>query len=149
MPINVTISETGNIYSPYQDEIDKLLEKGNHGLNPIEVEHLNKLIDKNNQWHANHYTGFVNSIPNYPLNIWKKKTNYLIPLIILLWGIYFYYFYKKTKDNRTLSILVMPIVLSIFQIMTLIEVLLISLTILAIWFYIKFINNKHGISGVR
>ena len=52
-PFDVPVSVEGSkAYSPYNDEINRLLEKGEQGIKPSESARLSELVEKNNQWFA-------------------------------------------------------------------------------------------------
>ncbi len=86
-PIELTQREPSNIYSPYLDEINVIQKKTEQGLHPSSPEwkRLDELIEKNNQWHEqDHNENFQNTTISLRVS-WKKKSNYMSPVIMLLW----------------------------------------------------------------
>jgi len=75
-PVEIAVRETGKINSPYQGEIDRLLEKGNTSITLSESTYLDGLVEQHNQWHKEYRKDYIKNSSADATEAWKKKSNY-------------------------------------------------------------------------
>ncbi len=100
-----------------------------------ESKYFDDLLDRNTRWHEEHKKEFLAKSSTTALRAWKKKSSLLMPGIMVLWGVLFYFFYRCKPSNTALLVLVLLVVLTIAQLMSLLELVLIAFAVLAIWFW--------------
>lgn len=144
-PIEISIRDTGKVYSPYREELDALRLKTEKGLHPSapEWKRFDELLEKNNQWFEEHHKEYLRNTATSAREAWKKKSDYVSPVIMLLWGILFYFFFRHQMESKALFVLTFPIILLITQLMSILEVVLISFAVLIVYFW--FVLNKKNV----
>jgi len=141
-PITTTDSSEGKAYSPYREELDALREKTAKGLHPSapEWDELEKLTEKNNEWFESRRVAQIAESKSTSgiLRSWKRRSSLLSPVVMLLWGVLFYFFMRnRPPKKQALLALTFPVVLVFAQLMSLLEVALIVLVVLAIWMWLR------------
>lgn len=145
-PIEISLRETGEVYSPYRDEIDQLEKNASKGITPSESEYLSSLIEKNNRWFEEEHKEYLKNTSTNAVGAWKTKSNIVSPAIMLLWGVIFYFCYRRKTGPYALFVLVVPLILLIAQLMSMLEVVLISFAVLIVYFWL--VINKKTESGI-
>lgn len=134
-PTRILITEADYTQSPYIGQIDELLEEGRSGLTPAESKRLMELIEKNNDWFANQHLGDPSDPELVASFGWKEKNRRLSILIIMIWVGSFLLLCYRGFERGYLVILVSPVVLYLFQLMTLGQMIAVNISMLAIWIW--------------
>jgi len=136
--VPVTLTEYGPRVgpSPYRQEIDALYLKTSKGLRPNapEWDKITELVQKNNDWFDVAYSRQPVSKLLSPLAVWKLKGSKLAPGLMLLWGVCFYFLIRTRVDVNTLSVLIIPALLTVAQLLSLLSMLLISTAVCGVSF---------------
>ncbi len=125
----------GKIYSPYREEVDRLLEEGKNGMTSVQLDEWEAAVDKNNKWFEEYNKDPEKFTELSSSEAWKKKSGYHAPVVALMWGMLFYIFYKSAPIERSLLVLVVPVFLTVAHLMPLVESVLIALAVLLVWFW--------------
>ena len=133
-PLEIPLREHEIIYSPYHEELEQLSAK--EGFTPKENDYHLNLIEKNNWWFDEQRIEYIKNTASNPTAAWKKKSNRLILLIMIMWTVLFYFFHKRKCGKYAPVVLVFPIVLSVAQLMSVLEVVAISAIVLGVWFIV-------------
>lgn len=142
-PITTTDTSGEQVYSPYREELDALHEKTARGLPPSapEWDELEKLAEKNKAWFEEHRAAQIAESKSMSgvLRSWKRRSSFLSPVMMLLWGVLYYFFMRnKPPEKQALLVLTFPVALLFAQLMSLLQVALIASVVLAIWIWFQF-----------
>ena len=133
-PLKVHIRESSNLYSPYKAELDQWESRWENGLKPHEVSQYEALVEKNNHWFAEEKHEYLQFSANSALSAWRKKSSYIAPGIMIVWGLAFYYYFRNKQKRKAIYVLTFPTLLTLVGLMSLLEGILISSVVLLIWF---------------
>ncbi len=133
-PLEIEIRDKDRIYSPYREELDLLRSKAESGMKPKEYQYYESLIEKNNRWFEEEKKNHDKWSATSALKAWRKKSDFLAPGIMILWGLAFYFYFKQKPKKQALLVLTFPALLTVAGLMSLLESVLIAFTVLVIWF---------------
>lgn len=127
-PFNVSI-QVQSVEPPYAKEIEKLRSK--EYLDTEEKHLLDRFVQENNR--------YLLSQPGQSdqQSAWRKKSDFLAPLIMILWGGAFYYFYRRNKYRHFYVVGAVPVLLALIGGMSVIEVVLILVAV----FFVVVVNS--------
>lgn len=133
IPIDLPVNNNEKVVSPYREELNALK---NRGLNEEENKRYIELLEKNNQFFINDMEQLSNSITATDIkDAWEKKFILLIPMHILIWCITSYFLFGKRKVKHFYVMLSAPLVFFMMGIIPLIGVLIITLSVISVWFW--------------
>lgn len=137
----ITLTEDGPRVgsSPYRKQLDALHLKAEKGMHPSapEWKQIEELSQRNNAWFDEVQSRNLPSGSLSALAVWKMKSSKLAPGLMLFWGVCFYFFIRKKSHISTISVLVFPVMLTAFQLLSLLSLLLISLAVCGVYFYLS------------
>lgn len=132
IPIDIPVSDTEKIVSPYREELDEMKNKG---LNEEENKRYLELIEKNNLFLINDMEQLSKSITAKDISdAWEKKFILLSPIHILIWGIASYFLLRR-KVNYFYLFLSSPLAFTIIGVMPLSGFMIITVSVMAVWFW--------------
>ena len=135
---NMYPSEQGVRVSPYWNEINQLLAKGETGITPEEKKYLDELIDKNNLWHEEARKTDLARLQAHPDAEFSKRSSSLAPAIAALWGLSFYFLYRQKPTWHGLLVVTFPVIFALNGPMSLFAWVLILVSVVAIWCWLSF-----------
>lgn len=74
------------VYSPYWQEISRLLRRGQEGMTLEEAQHLRDLLDKNRDWHEQYEQGGAVVSPQEARALWQARSSKLAPALAVIWA---------------------------------------------------------------
>jgi len=131
-PFNVS-TQVQSVESLYAEEIEKLRSK--EYLDTEEKHLLDRYVQESNQYLLSQPRQYNQE------SAWRKKSDYLAPLIMMLWGGAFYYFYGRYKFRHFYVVNAIPVLLVLIGVMSVIEVVLI---LVAVFFVVVVNSIKEG-----
>lgn len=132
IPIDIPVSDTERIVSPYREELS---EMKNRGLNEEENKRYLELLEKNNQFFENYWEQSFKSITAKDISdAWEKKFILLSPIHILIWGGASYFLFRR-KANHFYLFLSSPLAFTLIGVMPLSGFMIIALTVMSVWFW--------------
>lgn len=143
-PVTLTEYDSRIGPSPYRQELETLSFKLGEGLPPDAPEWRlrDELIEKNNAWFDETGKKRQNSKTLDPLTVWKIKNSKLALVIMLLWAVCFYFLIRAKPDMNALLVLVFPVLLTAGQLFSLLSLLLISVAVCGVFFYLYVVQKR-------
>lgn len=141
-PIERPISEGESTHSPYHEEIMILTDPRKNTITADELKRLDELSAKNNQWLEDHQQENI----NYQSEVedWKNRATVMAPVIMVIWGLSYFWFSRKVSNGNVLLVLVFPVVLTILQLLPVLTLSLIAFSVVAVWFWFVW---RHSVGG--
>ena len=133
-PINKTINQSSD-GSPYITDINILLEKGKAGFSPSEGDRLIMLTKQHNLWLKKASKSNQN-ISAFGLDGWGQKSLLMTPIILVMWGYFFYRQVRAHFSYNALIVLSIPAITAVVNILPVLLFTLITLMSTVIWLWI-------------
>ena len=134
-PLDKTIHQSSD-GSPYITEINLLLEKGKTGFSPTEGDRLIMLTKQHNLWLEKSSKINNQNISALGLDGWDQKSLLVTPIILMIWGYFFYRQVSVHFSYNALIVLSIPAVSTVVNILPTLLFVLITLTSTIIWLWV-------------
>lgn len=135
LPVNVFDNESKIGPSPYRVQIDELYAETSKGLPPDAPawKQLEELRRKNNAWFE---TGGDSSAQLESLSLFdvlKRKSSKASLLLMVIWGLGFYFIHRANTHCISLLALAFPLSLFVFNIISIVALILITIAVLGVY----------------
>ena len=136
LPVGVSDQGSKVGPSPYRAQIDELYAETSKGLPPDapQWKKLEELRRKNNEWFETDGQLTVQGESLSLFDVLKVKSSKISLLLMIVWGVGFYFILKVLGNYFSLFILVFPILLFIFNIISITALAVISVAVLSVYF---------------
>lgn len=139
-PLNVPIRDHDITVSPYRVEIDALREK--LPLSPEKYQELLDLTEKNNLYFEERRKYRLTNTAYDAKDGWEKKSIKLLPIVIGIWGILFYFFYSHYRYKHFYVSLTVPAFFTFTPLIPLVVFIAVVSVVMAIWFWLEIMSDK-------
>ena len=140
VPLDVPIRDHGITVSPYTEDIDVL--EGKLPLSPEKYQELLDLTEKNNLYFEERRKEHLANTAYDAKDGWKKKSIKLLPIVIGIWAVLFYFFYSRYRYKHFYVSLTVPALFTFTPLTPLVGIITVVSVVMAIWFWLEIMKDK-------